>query len=77
MGVDPVHFGILMVVNLCIGLCTPPVGTVLFAGCSVAGVPVSGIVRPLLPLYLALLLALLVVTFVPAPTLWLPGVFGL
>ncbi|QXD14101.1 TRAP transporter large permease [Rhodocaloribacter litoris] len=77
MGVDPVHFGILMVVNLCIGLCTPPVGTVLFAGCSVAGVPVSGIVRPLLPLYIALLLALLIVTFVPALTLWLPGVFGL
>ncbi len=77
MGVDPVHFGILMVVNLCIGLCTPPVGTVLFAGCGVAGVSVSEIVRPLLPLYIALLLALLVVTFVPELTLWLPRLFGL
>jgi tripartite ATP-independent transporter DctM subunit len=77
LGVDPIHFGILMVVNLCIGLCTPPVGTVLFAGCGVAGVPVSGIVRPLLPLYIALLLALVVITFVPELTLWLPRVFGL
>ena len=49
LGIDPLHFGIIMVLNLCIGLCTPPVGTVLFAGCGVAGVPVSRIVRPLLP----------------------------
>ena len=77
LGIDPLHFGIIMVLNLCIGLCTPPVGTVLFAGCGVAGVPVSRIVRPLLPLYVAMLLALLVVILVPSLTLALPAFFGL
>ncbi|WP_178139392.1 TRAP transporter large permease [Rhodothermus profundi] len=77
MGIDPVHFGILMVVNLCIGLCTPPVGTVLFAGCGIAGVPVTQVVRPLLPFYIALLVALLAVTFIPGLSLWLPRLLGL
>ncbi len=76
MGIDPIHFGILMVLNLCIGLCTPPVGTVLFVGCGVAKVPITSIVRPLLPLYGAMLLALLVVTWFPAITLALPKWFG-
>ena len=77
LGIDPLHFGIIMVLNLCIGLCTPPVGTVLFAGCGVAGVPVSRIVRPLLPLYAAMLIALLIVILVPALTVALPHYFGL
>ena len=77
LGIDPLHFGIIMVLNLCIGLCTPPVGTVLFAGCGVAGVPVSRIVRPLLPLYVAMLVALAVVVLVPELTLALPRAFGL
>ncbi len=77
LGIDPLHFGILMVFNLCIGLCTPPVGTVLFAGAGIAKVPVTDVVRPLLPLYAAMLLALLVITFVPEITLFLPRVFGL
>lgn len=77
LGIDPLHFGILMVLNLCIGLCTPPVGTVLFAGCGVAGVPVSRIARPLLPLYVAMLLALAVVILFPALTVALPRAFGL
>ena len=77
LGVDPLHFGILMVFNLCIGLCTPPVGTVLFAGAGVAKVPVTDVVRPLLPLYAAMLLALLLVTFIPEITLIAPRLFGL
>ncbi|MEM6328169.1 MAG: TRAP transporter large permease subunit, partial [Bacteroidota bacterium] len=77
LGIDPLHFGILMVLNLCIGLCTPPVGTVLFAGCGVAGVPVSRIARPLLPLYIAMLIALVVVVLFPSLTVALPKAFGL
>jgi tripartite ATP-independent transporter DctM subunit len=76
LGVDPLHFGIMMVFNLCIGLCTPPVGTVLFAGCGVARVPISQIVRPLLPLYAAMIAALLLITYVPWITLVLPRLFG-
>lgn len=76
MGVDPTHFGIMMVLNLCVGLCTPPVGSVLFVGCGIAGVPITRVVRPLLPFFLAMLVALLLVTFIPALSLWLPGVFG-
>ncbi|MCF8247058.1 MAG: TRAP transporter large permease subunit [Saprospiraceae bacterium] len=76
LGVDPTHFGIIMVMNLCIGLCTPPVGSVLFVGVGVAGTTIEKVVKPLLPLFVAMLLALLLVTFVPELSLWLPGVFG-
>ncbi len=76
MGVDPIHFGILMVLNLCIGLCTPPVGTVLFVGCGVAKVSIAEIVRPLLPLYAAMVIALLLVTYIPEITLALPRWLG-
>ncbi len=77
LGVHPVHFGIVIVLNLCIGLCTPPVGTVLFVGVGVARTSIAGVVRPLLPLYAAMIVALLVVTYVPSVSLWLPRVFGL
>jgi tripartite ATP-independent transporter DctM subunit len=76
LGMDPTHFGIVMVLNLCIGLCTPPVGSVLFVGCGVAGTSITSVVRPLLPMYVAMVLALLVVTYVPWLSLWLPRVFG-
>ena len=76
LGVDPIHFGVVMVMNLCIGLCTPPVGTVLFVGCAVARTEVGRVVRPLVPMVLAMLGALLVVTFVPEISLWLPGLVG-
>ena len=49
-GVNPIHFGIVMIVNLCVGLCTPPVGAVLFIGCSVADVTIEQVIKPLLPL---------------------------
>ena len=77
LGMDPVHFGIVMVLNLCIGLCTPPVGTVLFVGVGVAQTSIQAVIRPLLPLFIAMLVALLLVTYIPALTLWLPSLFGL
>lgn len=76
LGVDPVHFGIIMVLNLCVGLCTPPVGTVLFVGVGVAGTSITRVIRPLLPLYVAMIVALMIVTYVPALSLWLPSLFG-
>ncbi len=76
LGVHPIHFGIIMVLNLCIGLCTPPVGSVLFVGCSVARIRIDQVVRPMLPFFVAMLVALLIVTYVPALSLWLPKVFG-
>jgi len=72
LGMDPVHFGIMMVLNLCIGLCTPPVGSVLFVGVGVAEIKLTQVLRPLAPLFLMMLIALLLVTYVPALTLWLP-----
>jgi len=76
LGVDPIHFGIIMVLNLSIGLCTPPVGTVLFVGCGIAGTSIAQVIRPLLPLFLAMLVALFLVTFIPAISLFLPRFFG-
>ena len=76
LGMDPTHFGIMMVLNLCIGLCTPPVGSVLFVGCGVGKVPMTRVVRPMLPLYFAMLLALLAVAYIPALSLWLPELLG-
>ncbi|PAP75388.1 TRAP transporter large permease [Rubrivirga marina] len=76
LGIDPVHFGIIMVLNLCIGLCTPPVGTILFVGVGVAGTTIERVIRPLLPMFLAMVIALVLITFVPALSLWLPRLFG-
>jgi TRAP-type C4-dicarboxylate transport system permease large subunit len=77
LGMDPTHFGIVMVMNLCIGLCTPPVGSVLFVGVGIAGTTIQKVVKPLLPLFIAMLIALLIVTFVPGLSLWLPTLFDL
>jgi len=76
LGMDPTHFGIIMVLNLCIGVCTPPVGSVLFVGVGVAGTTIQKVIRPLLPLFLAMLVALMIVTYVPGLSLWLPRFFG-
>jgi len=76
LGMDPVHFGIVMILNLCIGLCTPPVGSVLFVGVGVAGTTISRIIRPLLPLFVVMLLVLLLITYVPGLSTWLPKMFG-
>ncbi len=74
IGVDPVHFGMIMMVNLGIGLLTPPVGGVLFVGAAVAKLPMEKVVKALMPFFGALLLVLIAVTYVPALSLWLPGV---
>ena len=76
LGLDPVHFGIIMVLNLSVGLCTPPVGSVLFIGCSVAKVKIEKVVKPLLPLFIAMIVILLLVTYLPELSLWLPKFFG-
>lgn len=74
-GVDPVHFGIILILNLGIGLCTPPVGAVLFVGCAVGKIPVNVAVRTIWPFYGAALGTLMLVTYVPALSLWLPALF--
>lgn len=76
LGFDPVHFGIVMVLNLCIGLCTPPVGTVLFVGLGVGQLRLQQLLPRLLPLYLAMILALVLVTALPEISLWLPRQLG-
>jgi tripartite ATP-independent transporter DctM subunit len=75
-GVHPVHFGIVMIMNLCVGLCTPPVGAVLFIGCSVADVKIEQVVKPLLPFFVVMIITLLLITYVPEISLWLPRLFG-
>lgn len=72
LGIDPVHFGIIMTFNLAIGICTPPVGSALFIGCSVADVSIDKVIKPLLPFYAALVAALMAVTFIPELSLFLP-----
>jgi tripartite ATP-independent transporter DctM subunit len=73
IGVDPVHFGMIMMVNLGIGLLTPPVGGVLFVGAAVAKLPIETVTRALLPFFGAMLLVLAAVTYIPALSLWLPS----
>ena len=77
LGMDPVHFGIMMVLNLCVGLCTPPVGSVLFIGCSVAGTKIDQVIRPLLPMFAAMGIVLFLVAFLPDLSLLIPRLFGL
>ena len=77
LGMSPLHFGIMMVLNLSIGLCTPPVGGVLFVACAVGKTRVASIVKPLMPMYLAMFVALLAVTYFPGLSEWLPRAFGL
>lgn len=72
-GVDPVHFGLILLVNAGIGLITPPVGPSLFVGCAIGKVSIEEVSRELWPFYAAMIAALLIVTYVPAVTLWLPS----
>jgi tripartite ATP-independent transporter DctM subunit len=75
IGVDPYQFGMLLMMNLGLGLCTPPVGSVLFVGCAVGGVRLEDAVKTIWPFYLAILIALMFVTFVPAISMTLPNLF--
>jgi tripartite ATP-independent transporter DctM subunit len=77
LGLDPVHFGIIMILNLCIGLCTPPVGSVLFVGVGIANTTIEKVIKPLLPLFVVMIIALFLITYFPQLSLWLPGLFDL
>ncbi len=74
-GIDPVHFGVVMILNAGIGLNTPPVGTVLFVGCAVGGITIREAMRTIWPFFGASIAVLMLVTYVPALSLWLPAVF--
>ncbi|WP_316978234.1 TRAP transporter large permease [Shumkonia mesophila] len=73
VGFDPIHFGIIMMVNLGIGLCTPPVGTSLFVGCSIARISIEDAVKGFTPFYLTMLAILTLIILVPELSLWLPS----
>ncbi len=77
LGMHPVHFGIVLVLNLCIGLCTPPVGTILFVGSGIANISVSQVVKPLLPFLLIMVVVLLLITYIPSISMYLPELFDL
>lgn len=76
LGLDPVHFGIIMVLNLSVGLGTPPVGSLLFIGCSVSNVKIDTVIRPLFPMFIAMIVCLLLVTYIPEISMWLPTALG-
>ncbi|MBQ6122578.1 MAG: TRAP transporter large permease subunit, partial [Clostridia bacterium] len=76
IGISPIQFGIMVVLNCGIGLLTPPVGAVLFIGSAVAKRPMEKVVKATLPFYVCMLIALLLITFIPQISLWLPSVFG-
>jgi TRAP-type C4-dicarboxylate transport system permease large subunit len=72
LGMHPVHFGIMLIANLCIGLCTPPVGTCLFIGCGVGKTTIAKVTKMMMPFFFAMIAALMVITYVPAVSLWMP-----
>jgi len=76
LGLSPIHFGIIMVLNLSVGLCTPPVGSVLFIGCSISKVKIETVIKPLLPMFIAMIIVLILVTYIPELSLWIPEFFG-
>jgi tripartite ATP-independent transporter DctM subunit len=76
-GANPVHFGIIMMLNLGIGLCHPPVGAILFVGCAVGKTTIEEVMRKIWPFYGVMLLVLVLVTYIPALSLWLPHLLGL
>ena len=76
LGMDPLQFGIMLLVNLGLGLCTPPVGSCLFVGCAVGRLPIEQAVRTIWPFYAAIFVALMLITFVPAISLTLPNLLS-
>ena len=76
LGLHPIHFGIILIMNLCIGITTPPVGTCLFVGCGIANTTITRIIRHILPFFLAMIIVLLITTYVPIISLLLPRTFG-
>ena len=76
IGMDPVHFGVVMIFNLAVGLCTPPVGSALFVGCAIGKTPIERTSKNMLPLYAVMVTVLLLVTYIPEISLWLPRLTG-
>ena len=76
-GMHPVHFGLMMIMNLCVGTLTPPVGAILFAGCRTHGVKIEQIIKMLLPFFIVILVSLLLITYVPALSMLIPKALGL
>jgi len=77
LGIDKVHFGIIMITNLCIGLCTPPVGACLFVGCGIGQTTIVNLIRPLLPFFAAMIAALMLITYIPQISLFIPEMLKL
>jgi TRAP-type C4-dicarboxylate transport system permease large subunit len=75
-GLDPVYFGVVMCINLCIGLVTPPVGTVLFVICGLSKISVTDIIKPLIPFISVMIVVLLLVTYIPGLILFIPNSFA-
>lgn len=75
IGMDPIHFGIMLIFNAGMGLLTPPVGTVLFVGCAIGKVSVEAGTRAMMPFFLAMMVVLMIITYVPAFSMWLPMLF--
>ncbi len=76
LGMHPVHFGLMLVYNMCLGSITPPVGTTLFVGCSIAGLKLDQVIKPLLPFFISMFAGLLIITYIPWFTMFLPRLFG-
>lgn len=76
LGMDTIHFGIMMIFNLCIGTITPPVGTTLFVGVKVGGVRLEDVIKQLIPYFVAIIAVLMLVTYIPQLSLWLPSLMG-
>jgi tripartite ATP-independent transporter DctM subunit len=77
LGIDPVHFGMIMMINLGIGLITPPIGTVLFVGCAIARLKIGEVMQAMNPFWVALFIVLMMITYIPGLSLWLPRALGL
>ena len=77
LGMHPIHFGILLIANLCIGLCTPPVGTCLFLGCGIGKISIAKVLPSMIPFFLAMIAVLMLITYWPPLSLWLPNLLKL
>ena len=77
LGMSDIQFGIMMIANLCIGLCTPPVGSCLFLGCGIGKTSIANVTKPMIPFFIAMIVAVLLITIIPALSMWLPGIAGL
>ncbi len=76
LGVHPIHFGIIMIMNLCIGICTPPVGSALFVGCGIAETTITKVLKHIIPFFIAMIIVLFITTYIPEISLIIPRLFG-